>query len=152
MFNIVLVEPEIPQNTGNIGRSVISWSGTLHLVKPLGFSLDDKNLKRAGLDYWKEIDLKIWESFDEFLDSVPLDKLHFFSTKGKTRYDLREYKTGDYLIFGPETRGLPADIIKKFQDKTAFLPMKNLTVRSLNLSNCAAVILFEAVRQNNFGE
>ncbi len=151
MFNVVLVEPEIPQNTGNIGRTVLAVGAKLHLVKPIGFSLDDRFLKRAGLDYWKEIELTIWESFDEFMQSVPPDRIHLFSTRGARRYDKASYSPDDYLLFGRESRGIRPDILNKYEERTRYLPMQNLKVRSMNLSSSAAVVIFEALRQNNFG-
>jgi len=150
MFNVVLLEPEIPQNTGNIGRSVLAVDCSLHLIKPFAFSLDDKSLKRAGLDYWTDVDLTVWESFEEFIKSVPVDRCHFFSKRGSKRYDKVDYTSGDYLIFGKETNGIPLDILQKYNDQTAHIPMSNGRVRCINLASAASVVLFEALRQNNF--
>lgn len=150
MFNVVLIHPEIPQNTGNAGRSVLAVNGTLHLIKPIGFSLDDKYLKRAGLDYWEHLDLKVWESADEFFSSVPMSRVFLFSTHGRTRYDQPEYSEGDYLVFGSESKGLGRDFISKNEERSYYIPMPNLTVRSINLSSTVAAVLFEAMRQNDF--
>ncbi len=151
MFQIVLVNPEIPPNTGNVARSVFAVGAQLHLVKPVGFSLDDYHLRRAGLDYWEEIPVTLWESFDALLAAVPVERLHLFSTRGRVRYDRAVYRPGDWLIFGSESRGLPPDLLDRYAERTRYLPMENLAVRSINLSSAAAVALFEALRQNDFG-
>ncbi|HDT11926.1 MAG TPA: tRNA (cytidine(34)-2'-O)-methyltransferase [bacterium] len=150
MLNVVLINPEIPQNTGNIARSVIAHKGKLHLIKPLGFSIDDKNLKRAGLDYWKFVDFKIWDDTEIFFDKIDMEKVHFFSTKGKTRYDKAEYRDGDYLVFGSESTGLSPDLLFSYPERTRYLPMSNLKVRSINLSSAVSVAFFEALRQLDF--
>ncbi len=151
MFNVVLVSPEIPPNTGNVARSVFATGGKLHLVKPLGFSLDDYHLRRAGLDYWEEIPVTVWESLDDLLRGVPAEAVHFFSTRGEVRYDKADYRPGDWLVFGSESLGLPPDLLERHRGRTRHIPMGNLAVRSLNLSSAAAVALFEALRQNGFG-
>jgi tRNA (cytidine/uridine-2'-O-)-methyltransferase len=152
MFNIVLVNPEIPQNTGNIGRTVLSQNCVLHLVKPLGFEIDDKNLKRAGLDYWKHVDVRIWDKLEDIPGLIGSSRLHFFSTKGKNRYDKAEYKKGDFLIFGSETKGLPQKILDENSEQTRVIPMPDRKVRSLNLASSVSSILMEALRQNDFFE
>jgi len=152
MFNIVLVNPEIPQNTGNIGRSVLAENCVLHLIKPFSFSLDDKYLKRAGLDYWKNVELKLWENIDDFFNSVPIEKMHLFSKRGSIRYDKASYKKGDFLIFGRETKGIPKEFLEKYSQRVRVLPMPGKLVRSLNLAVTAGVVLFEALRQNDFFE
>ena len=152
MFNVVLINPEIPQNTGNIARTVLSQKSSLHLVKPLGFKIDDKSLKRAGLDYWKFVDVKIWNSLNDFFASTDISRIHLFSTRGENRYDKVEYKKGDFLVFGSESMGLPQKILDSNLDRTRFLPMSDLKVRSLNLASCVSSVVMEALRQNNFFE
>ncbi len=147
-FNIVLVHPEIPQNTGGIGRLCVSTECKLHLVKPLGFSLEDKFLKRAGMDYWPHLALEIYENFDDFLNRNPGAPMHFFSTKGtRALWDV-EFKTGDYLIFGSESGGFPAEFHERYRDRLATIPMNGAFHRSLNLANSSAIALYEAIRQN----
>ena len=150
MFNIVLINPEIPQNTGNIARSVISQKCRLHLVKPIGFKIDDTSLKRAGLDYWQFVDLVVWDSAEDFYDKNDIERMHFFSKKGSVRYDHAEYSKGDFLIFGPESTGLDEKLLAKYPNKTRYIPMPDERVRSINLSSAASVVLFEAMRQNGF--
>lgn len=150
MFNIVLINPEIPQNTGNIARSVISQKCRLHLVKPLGFTIDDTSLKRAGLDYWQFVDVTIWESVEMFFNENSNEKMHFFSKKGKVRYDQAQYSEGDFLVFGPESTGLDSQTLAKYSNKTRYIPMPDERVRSINLSSAVSVALFEAMRQNGF--
>ncbi|MGB3211967.1 MAG: tRNA (cytidine(34)-2'-O)-methyltransferase [Desulforhopalus sp.] len=146
-FNIVLVEPEIPPNTGSIARLCGATNTVLHLVHPLGFSTDDKHLKRAGLDYWKHVDIKYWESFDSFLQAQNELELFFFTTKVTKVYTEARYKPGCFLIFGKETKGLPKDILQLYQDRCYTLPMRNPHIRSLNLAMTAGIVLYEAVRQ-----
>lgn len=148
-MNIVLLEPEIPYNTGNIGRSCVLTNTTLHLVKPLGFSLDEKQIKRSGLDYWQLIDLKIWESYEELRNAYPESAFYFATTKTTQKYSDVSYKENDFIVFGPESRGIPAEILEKNRDNCITIPMIKMG-RSLNLSNSAAIILYEAFRQNNF--
>jgi len=150
MFNIVLINPEIPQNTGNAARSVISQKCRLHLVKPLGFKIDDTALKRAGLDYWQFVDVTIWESVEQFFNENDIEKMHFFSKRGKVRYDQAQYSKGDFLVFGRESTGLDPEIIAKYSNKTRYMPMLDTRVRSINLSSTVSVALFEAMRQNDF--
>jgi len=148
-MNIVLYQPEIPYNTGNIGRSCVLTNTKLHLIKPLGFSLDEKQIKRSGLDYWKLIDLKVWESFEEFLEANQGARLFYATTKTKQKYSDVKFEKNDFIMFGPESRGIPEDILKKIPERCITLPMIPMG-RSLNLSNSAAIILYEALRQTDF--
>ena len=152
-LNIVMVEPEIPQNTGNIARTCAAIGAKLHLVKPLGFKIDDKYLKRAGLDYWDKLDIEEHDSFKLFLEKYkPEDNNMFFvTTKGKQVYSQEMFNGFDeiFVLFGKETKGLPEDILKKYIDKTIRIPMRE-TLRSLNLSNSVAIVAYEIFRQNNF--
>jgi tRNA (cytidine/uridine-2'-O-)-methyltransferase len=146
MFNVVLIEPEIPPNTGNIGRLCLATQSTLHLVKPFGFTLDDRELKRAGLDYWNEVDVKTWESFDELQRAQPPAARYFFlTTKTKRAYYETEFESGDFLVFGRETKGLPEQLLAKQGNACLTIPMHG--TRSLNLATAVAIVLFEAVRQ-----
>lgn len=146
-FNIVLVEPEIPQNTGSIARLCGATNTILHLVKPLGFSTDDKYLKRAGLDYWQFVSIHYWENLEEFLDNVSEEKLHFFTTKVTRPFTECSFTRGDFLVFGKETKGLSPDILDWFAPQCATIPMENPNIRSLNLAMSVAVVLYEAIRQ-----
>lgn len=148
-MNIVLYEPEIPYNTGNIGRTCVLTNTTLHLIKPLGFDIDEKTVKRAGLDYWKNVKLVIWENYDEFKNANKDKKIYYATTKTKNKYTDVKFSDDDYIMFGPETRGIPETILEEHKDDCITIPMINIG-RSLNLSNSAAIILFEAYRQNNF--
>ena len=146
MFNVVLVEPEIPPNTGNIGRLCLATKSTLHLVKPLGFSLDDRQLKRAGLDYWEEIDLKVWDSLPALMKSRQEEHRSFFvTTKATAAYWKVKFQPGDYLFFGRETRGLPEGLLRENAESCVTIPMQG--TRSLNLATAVAIVLFEAFRQ-----
>ncbi len=149
-FNIVLVEPEIPPNTGSIARLCGANNTTLHLVHPLGFSTDDNHLKRAGLDYWQHVDIVHWESFDSFLQAQDETKLFFFTTKTDRLYTDTSYTPGDMLIFGKETKGLPEEIRELYSDRCFTIPMENSNIRYINLAMTAGIILYEALRQNNF--
>jgi tRNA (cytidine/uridine-2'-O-)-methyltransferase len=146
VFNVVLIEPEIPPNTGNIGRLCLATRSTLHLVKPLGFSTDDRELKRAGLDYWKEVDVGTWDSFGELQRTQGASARYFFLTtkSGRAYYDVK-FREGDFLIFGRETKGLPEDLLAQNFDSCLTIPMHG--TRSLNLATAVAIVLFEAVRQ-----
>lgn len=149
MFNIVLINPQIPPNTGTIGRLCVNLNATLHLVKPLGFSIDDKDVKRAGLDYWEKLDLRVWESLDEFLANNPInDRFHFGTTKTKNLYFQSTYKVGDYLVFGSETKGIPYSILEANTEKCITIPMSSENGRSLNLALSVGIITYEAIRQN----
>ena len=149
-FNIVLVEPEIPQNTGNISRTCAATNSSLYLVKPLGFEITDKHLKRAGLDYWQYLDLHYVDSLDELMEKYfKGDNFHFMSTKGDKIYSDAKFKDGDFLVFGKESHGLPEPLLEKYYKNTLRIPMWG-ELRSLNLSNSVAITLYEALRQNNF--
>jgi tRNA (cytidine/uridine-2'-O-)-methyltransferase len=146
-FHIVLVEPEIPPNTGSIARLCGATNTVLHLVRPLGFSTSDKHLKRAGLDYWRFVDIKYWDDFESFLQAQSEETLYFFTTKVSRVYTEARYRPGDYLIFGKETKGLPVDVLRLYEDRCYTLPMVNENIRSLNLAMTAGIVLFEALRQ-----
>lgn len=149
MFNIVLINPQIPPNTGTIGRLCVNLGATLHLVKPLGFSIDDKEVKRAGLDYWEKIDLKVWENIDDFLANNSIDdRFHFATTKTKNLYFQSNYKVGDYLVFGSETKGIQSNILEANASKCITIPMSSENGRSLNLALSVGIVTYEAVRQN----
>ncbi|MBQ9486025.1 MAG: tRNA (uridine(34)/cytosine(34)/5-carboxymethylaminomethyluridine(34)-2'-O)-methyltransferase TrmL [Clostridia bacterium] len=149
-FNIVLVEPEIPQNAGNIARTAAVTGCVLHLVRPLGFEVSDKYLKRAGLDYWQFVDIRYYDSVNEVMDKYYNGKnFWFFSTKAKKIHSEVNYKDGDFLVFGKETKGLPEDLLKEHYEECVRLPMKEET-RSLNLSNSVCVGVYEALRQTNY--
>ncbi|MEY2479807.1 MAG: tRNA (cytidine/uridine-2-O-)-methyltransferase [Verrucomicrobiota bacterium] len=146
MFNVVLVEPEIPPNTGNVGRLCLATRSTLHLVKPLGFSLDDRQLKRAGLDYWDEVDVRGWDSFAELQKAQGANARYFFlTTKTKKPYHEISFQRGDFLVFGRETKGLPEKMLAANIDNCITIPMHG--TRSLNLATAVAIVLFEAMRQ-----
>jgi tRNA (cytidine/uridine-2'-O-)-methyltransferase len=146
VFNVVLIEPEIPPNTGNIGRLCLATGSTLHLVKPLGFSIDDRTLLRAGLDYWKEVDVRLWDSFEDLRQAQPADvRLFFLTTKSDRAYCEVRFQPGDFLVFGRETRGLPETTLAAHPERLLTIPMQG--TRSLNLATAVAIVLFEAVRQ-----
>ena len=146
MFNVVLVEPEIPPNTGNIGRLCLATQSTLHLVKPLGFSLEHRQLKRAGLDYWDEVDLRAWESFAELQAAQSRSARYFFlTTKTRRAYWDIKFRHGDFLVFGRETKGLPESLLTANIDDCITIPVR--ATRSLNLATAVAIVLFEGVRQ-----
>ena len=149
-FNIVLVEPEIPQNTGNIARTCAATGARLHLVKPLGFAIDDKSLKRAGLDYWHLLDVTVYENLDEFFERNKGGNMWYLTTKGAKRYDQAEFKDNDYFLFGKETKGLPEELLHDNYDKAIRIPMI-ADARSLNLSNSVAIVVYEAIRQTGCG-
>lgn len=151
LFHVVLVEPEIPPNTGNISRTCAITGAKLHLVKPLGFSIDDKAVKRAGLDYWDHLDLEVHDSLDAFLQKYGKEKLYLATTHGGVRYTDVHFEAGSFILFGRETAGLPKDFIAAHPDTAIRIPMGNHSdLRSLNLSNAAAVVLYEALRQHDF--
>ncbi len=151
MLDIVLIEPEIPQNTGNIARTCAATGITLHLVEPLGFSIDEKSVRRAGLDYWEFLDLKIYSSLEEFLESNKGRKFFFATTKAKKTYAEVEYQEGDMILFGKETAGLPKELIESDKGQPIRIPMgKDERLRSLNLSNAVNIILYEGLRQLSF--
>ncbi|MBZ2174198.1 tRNA (uridine(34)/cytosine(34)/5-carboxymethylaminomethyluridine(34)-2'-O)-methyltransferase TrmL [Schnuerera sp. xch1] len=149
-LNIVLVEPEIPQNTGNIARTCALTNTVLHLVKPLGFSVSDKYLKRAGLDYWDLVNIHYYENFNELMKKYNSKQFFYATTKGKKYYTDVKYFSDSFIVFGKETKGLPDEILNKNWDKTIKIPMKQGIKRSLNLANSVNVILFEALRQLDF--
>ncbi len=148
MFNIVLVHPEIPHNTGAAGRLVLATGSRLHLVKPLGFDIDEKTVKRAGLDYWKDVDLVIWESWEAFEASVE-DKSRMFllTTKTNNAYWSASFRAGDYMLFGRETRGIATDLIEKYSKNTLTIPMVDGGTRSLNLATAVGIVMYEGMRQ-----
>ena len=146
MFNVVLVEPEIPPNTGNIGRLCLATGATLHLVKPLGFSIDDRTLRRAGLDYWKEVEVKLWDSFEQLHGERDSSARFFFlTTKSERAYYDVKFRAGDFLVFGRETKGLPESLLAKHAEELLTIPMRG--TRSLNLATAVGIVLFEALRQ-----
>lgn len=150
-FHIVLVEPEIPANTGNISRTCALTGAKLHLVEPLGFSIDDRMLKRAGLDYWDHLDIEIHRSLEVFLEKYQEEKLFFATTHGRVKYTDVSYEPGSFLLFGKETGGLPKELIAAHPHTAIRVPMGNdPSLRSLNLSNSVAIVLYEALRQNDF--
>lgn len=152
-FNIVLVKPEIPQNTGNIGRICVSTNSTLHLVKPLGFSLEDKYVRRAGMDYWNHVDLNLHEDWDSFLGKcVAPEKLYFFSTKVEKPFWDCPLESDSYLVFGNESSGFPPEFYSKYKDRTYTIPMPGKFFRSLNLANSVSVVLYEGLRRLYQGE
>lgn len=152
-INIVMVEPEIPQNTGNIARTCAATGGKLHLVEPLGFDISEKAVKRAGLDYWDKLEIEKHHSLNEFLEKYKPEENNMFlvTTKGQTCYSDANFNGLDevFLLFGKETKGLPEDLLQKYIDKTIRIPMLP-TLRSLNLSNSVAIVIYEVLRQNNF--
>lgn len=143
-MNIVLVEPEIPHNAGAAGRLALATGATLHLVKPLGFEIDEKAVRRAGLDYWKEVDLKVWESFPALLETHPEARFWFLSTKAKRSAWEVTYHADDFLVFGRESKGLPESWL---DERAIRIPMKEGSTRSLNLATAVAIVLYEAERQ-----
>lgn len=147
--NIVLLEPEIPQNTGNIARTCAATGAALHLIKPLGFAIDDRKLKRAGLDYWHELDITYYENLADFTAKNPGAEIYYFSTKAPRAYTEIAYPTPVFLMFGRETRGLPEELIEAHLDRTVRIPMRE-NLRSLNLSNSVAVGVYEVFRQHGF--
>ena len=147
-FNIVLFQPEIPQNTGTIGRLAVSTNCRLHLIEPLGFSLEDKFLKRAGLDYWQYLSPSIHARWEDFLASEKPERMFFISTHGEKSFFDTEYSVGDYLIFGRESSGLPREFYEKYQNDMLLIPMPGEHSRSLNLANAVSITLYEAMRQN----
>ena len=148
-MHIVLYQPEIPQNTGNIARTCAATGSMLHLIKPLGFSLEDKYLKRAGLDYWNMMRYRVYESMDELLAEYPDAGMHFLSTKAPRGYTEASYQPDDFLVFGCETKGLPESLLTRVYDRCVRIPMAP-GARSLNLSNSVAIVLYEALRSQGF--
>ena len=149
MINIVLYSPEIPQNTGNISRTCAVTGARLHIIKPIGFEISDRTLKRAGLDYWDKLDVKYYENYEDFLGQNEDAELFFFSAHGKRSYADIEYPDGAFLVFGRESVGLPRELVKENVDRSVRIPMRK-TLRCLNLSNSVAIAVYEVLRQNNF--
>ena len=152
-MNIVLLNPEIHVNTGNIGRTCVLTNTKLHLIKPLGFELDDKKIRRAGLDYWKNVQLFVWEDLKDFwsknIENNDSARIYMATTKTKKKYTDVKFQKDDYIMFGPESRGIPEDFLNTHKEKNITIPMLPLG-RSLNLSNAVAIVLYEALRQINF--
>lgn len=146
MLNVVLIEPEIPPNTGNIGRLCMATGARLHLIGPLGFSLDDKSLKRAGLDYWHDLDLVQWQSIEKLLETLDgQSSIYYLTTKSEKPYWESQFSDNDYIVFGPETRGLPDSLLAENDSRALTIPQKS--GRSLNLATSVGIVLYEAVRQ-----
>lgn len=148
-MNIVLHEPEIPANTGNIGRTCVATGTRLHLIEPLGFKLNEKELKRAGLDYWKDLDVTVYDSYDDFLMKNPGSRIYMATTKGLNLYSQVTYEPDSFIMFGKESGGIPEEILIHNKENAIRIPMSQ-SIRSLNLSNSVAIVLYEALRQNNF--
>lgn len=149
MLNIVLLEPEIPANTGNIGRTCVAANTRLHLIEPLGFRLDEKSLKRAGMDYWKDLDVTTYINYEDFLEKNPGAKIYMATTKAQKVYTEVHYEPDCYIMFGKESAGIPEEILVDHREDCVRIPMLG-DIRSLNLGNSVAVILYEALRQNDF--
>ena len=146
-FHLVLVAPEIPPNTGTTARLCAATGTSLHLVGPLGFSIEDRHLRRAGLDYWPAVELERYDDWQGFREKHPSAPLRLFSARASRSYTSIEYRRGDFLVFGGETRGLPAELLREHAGRTYTIPMRTAVVRSLNLANAAAIVLYEALRQ-----
>ena len=149
MMNVVLLEPEMPSNTGNIGRTCVATNTRLHLIEPLGFKLNEKALKRAGLDYWDKLDVRTYVNFEDFLAKNPGAKIYMATTKSKQTYTDVEYEDGCYIMFGKESAGIPEEILVEHKEDCVRIPMVG-DIRSLNLGNSVAIVLYEALRQNHF--
>ena len=149
MLNIVLHEPEIPANTGTIGRTCVAAGARLHLIEPLGFRLDEKSLKRAGMDYWKDLDVTTYIDYEDFLEKNPGAKIYMATTKAEKIYTEVNYEPDCYIMFGKESAGIPEEILVKHKEESIRIPMVG-DIRSLNLGNSVAIVLYEALRQNNF--
>ena len=150
MFHLVLITPEIPHNAGAAGRLALATGATLHLVRPLGFSLDDKHVRRTGLDYWHQVNLRVWDSFEDLrAAAAPAARFWLLSTKAQTSHWQVQFQPGDYLVFGCETRGLPESLLAAAADRTLCIPMQPGGTRSLNLATSVAIVLYEALRQQH---
>ena len=148
MFNLVLVNPQIPNNTGAIGRLCVNAGATLHLIKPIGFDIDEKAVRRAGLDYWDKLDLHVWENIDEFFEhNKIIDNAYFATTKTDTPYFDAQFKAGDYIFFGSETAGIPEKVLNTYKERNITIPMTK-EGRSLNLAISTGIVLYEAIKQN----
>lgn len=150
-MNIVLLEPEIPQNTGNIGRTCVVTGTKLHLIKPLGFQIDDKSLKKAGLDYWSDLEVYYYDSFDDFILKNNNPRIFMGTTKAKKDYTQVAYTNDDFIMFGKESKGIPEEILIGYKETCVRIPML-MEYRSLNLSNAVSIVLYEALRQNFFND
>lgn len=150
MLNIALFQPEIPQNTGNIGRTCVLTGSRLHLIKPLGFEISDKQIRRTGLDYWSQLDYVVYEDFQDFLAKNPVEKVYAITTKGDHFYHETTFADGDYLLFGRESSGLPKEVHELLNGREMRVPMVETSERSLNLSNTVAIVAYEALRQLDF--
>lgn len=148
-MHIVLLEPEIPDNTGNIGRTCVATGASLHLIKPLGFDISEKAVRRAGLDYWKDLNLQVYENFDDFLEKNHYPRVFMATTKAQQKYTDVDYGPDSYIMFGKESRGIPEEILVKYPQNCIRIPMES-QIRSLNLSNSVAIVIYEALRQNKF--
>lgn len=148
-MNIVLLEPEIPQNTGNIGRTCCATGTKLHLIEPMGFRINEKALRRAGMDYWQDLDVTIYDSYADFLEKNPGIKIWMATTKAPNKYTDVQFGPDDFVMFGKESAGIPEEILVEHQKNCIRIPM-NEEIRSLNLSNSVAIVLYEALRQNDF--
>ena len=147
-FNIVLVNPQIPNNTGAIGRLCVNAGASLHLIKPIGFDIDEKAVRRAGLDYWDKLDLHVWDSIDDFFEkNVITDNAHFATTKTDRPYFETDFKEGDFIFFGSETAGIPEEILNRYKERNITIPM-TADGRSLNLAISTGIVLYDAIRQN----
>ena len=149
MLNIVLHEPEMPANTGNIGRTCVATGSVLHLIEPLGFKINDKTVKRAGLDYWEKLDVRTYINFEEFLEKNPGAKIYMATTKAKQTYADVQYEEDCYIMFGKESAGIPEEILLDYKETAIRIPMLP-AIRSLNLSNSVSIVVYEALRQQNF--
>jgi tRNA (cytidine/uridine-2'-O-)-methyltransferase len=150
-MNVVLVQPEIPPNTGNVARLCAATRSTLHLIEPFGFKLDDSQLKRAGMDYWEHVEWHRWQNWTRFVEGLaPLARLWFIESRGPQLYSDVRFEPDDYLVFGRETAGLPRQLLEMNPERWLRIPMFNAKARSLNLSNCVALVLFESLRQQGF--
>lgn len=151
MLNIVLLEPEMPANTGNIGRTCCATGSRLHLIEPMGFKINDKMIKRAGLDYWEQLDVCVYDCYEDFLKKNPgaVSKMYMATTKAKRTYCQVDYEPDAYIMFGKESAGIPEEILIEHEESAIRIPM-NENIRSLNLSNSVAIVLYEALRQNDF--
>ena len=150
-MNIILHQPEIPANTGNIGRTCVAAGSILHLIEPLGFCLDEKNIKRAGMDYWQHLDVRRYINFEDFMQKNPGAKIWMATTKAKHVYTEVEFEPDDFIMFGKESAGIPEEILVNHEETCIRIPMLP-QIRSLNLSNSVAIVLYEALRQNNFSQ